>query len=330
MLRLRLLPVGIWLIAGAVVATAVLTARSMRFNPLGVLTSVMSQLLVVLAGFIVVSLVYALRRKGTAWAHALCATTAALCSGVLAVALAKTPFGLNGLNADQSFRSADMTRFSLTAAPVDFGYPGHGSFIPPLWFWVSGRAAAVLGMDGWEAMKWAQIATAFLVPLAGFVFWRRVAGTGPGALATVLGVLAVPDPIKGDEWLSLVIMLPWWLDAFADVRAVGIRRWPAWAHGLVAGLMLSLYTAFFLPAAVATVGISIWYIWKETWRPFFLRCLIIVAVGLIVWGWVWVPAMYERLTGPPFELFQCFGSVTPVPYRNPSNSAWRALWPYAA
>lgn len=298
--------------SAALIAVA---THALPFRPLSVLTSAASQalVLVVAAGCLAVACV--LRRSAALWPHVLVAGTALLCSTVVIIALAKTPFGLNGLDADQSFRSASMTRFALTAAPVDFGYRGHGAFFPPLWFWTAGGIARLLGEEGWQAMKWAQIVTAFLVPLLALLFWRRVAGLGAGALATVLGVLAVPEPIKGDEWLALVVMLPWWLNAFAGVQAPDVRRWPAWAHGVVAGLLLSLYTAFFLPAAVATLGLAAWSIRRGTWRPLWRRWAVIVAVGLVVWGWVWVPAIYERITGPPFSASQFFwfGDTSPLP-----------------
>lgn len=306
---------GIWLVAAALVAGAAGAVRALDFNPLGLLASTFTQTLVLLLAAAATGAAWRLRRRDLVWPHVPVAATAVLTAVVLVISVAKTPFGLGGLHADQSFRSAAMTRYALTALPVDFGYRGHGTSVPPLWYWLAGRAAAWADLDGWQAMKWAQIVTAFAVPLVAYLWWRRVAGPAPAALVTVLGVLAVPDPVKGEEWLSLVVMLPWWLDAFADVRAAGAARWPAWAHGIVAGLMLSLYTAFFLPAAVATLVVAGQAVRARRWRPLLRRWLGLVGSGLLVWAWVWIPAAYERLTGGPYRLFQLswFGDTSPVP-----------------
>lgn len=310
--------VAVW-VAGAlfVVAVALLTAR-VQFNPLSPLVTAGCLGLVVGAGAGATVLAWRWRgspRWSGLWPHLVTAVTAVTLSSVLVISLAATPLGVQATSADQSFRSVIMERYSLSALPTDFGYDGHGSFYPPLWFWLAGRAGALLGLPGWEMMKWAQIATAFCVPLLALLFWRRVVGLQLAALVAIVSTLAVPDVIKGDEWLSLAIMLPWWIDAFADVRGPDVRRRPAWVHGLVAGAMLSLYTAFFLPAALATLIVAVRAIRAGSWAPVLRRWAVIVAVGLVVWAWVWVPAVIERLTGPPYDSAQLrwFGNANAVP-----------------
>lgn len=312
--------VGVW--AGSalfVVAVALVTAR-VAFNPLGPLAT--TGCLALVAGVGAGATVLAWRWRGSRrpwssglWPHLVTAATAATLSSVLVISLAGTPFGVQATSADQSFRSVVMERYSLSALPTDFGYDGHGAFYPPLWFWLAGRAGALLGLPGWEMMKWAQVATAFCVPLLALLFWRRVVGLRLAALVSIVATLAVPDVIKGDEWLSLAIMLPWWIDAFADVRGPGVHRRPAWVHGIVAGAMLSLYTAFFLPAALATLVIGANAIRTGIWARVLRRWAGIVAVGLVVWAWVWVPAAIERLTGPPYDSAQLrwFGNANAVP-----------------
>lgn len=282
------------------------------FSPLASAAGQVLVLIVVLVGTLAAVLS---RRHPLLWPHVLVAAGALATSLSIALPLAGTPLGLMGFDGDQSFRTASMTRYADTALPVDFGYKGLPTFFPPLWYWVSGRFAALVGVPGWEAMKWAQIVTAWLVVVLGFWAWRRIVGVRTAALVSVIAALAVPDPIKGDEWLSLMLIIPWWLDAFADTRMAGVRRLPAWVHGIIAGLMLSLYTAFFLPAAVATLGAAV-LAWRgRRFGTWLRRSLVLVGVGLVVWTWVWVPTLLATVVRGPGHNYQFrwYGDINHVP-----------------
>lgn len=311
----RLAVAAVWMVAVLVLIGTGFVSDTSTFDPLSPLTSALSQGLVLVLVAVSAATVWLLRGHPSLWPQVVTAATSVLVAAMPLISLAKTPYGLQGVSTDQSIRSVMMQRFSMTASPVDFGYEGHGSASPPLWFWLSGRVGDLLEVPGWEMMKWAQIATAFMVPVVALIFWRRVVGLPPAALVAAVTTLAVPDLVRGDEWLSLVVMLPWWLDAFADVRVAGVRRWPDWLHGMVAGLMLSLHTAFFPSAAVATLMVFAVALRRGTWRTLLPRWLVLVAVGLVVWAWVWVPALYERVTGPAYHNHQLlwFGGVNAVP-----------------
>lgn len=295
-----------WGSAAALLVIVTLVCRSVPFWPLSPLQQTFAQGAVLLGALSAGGALVLLRRRPTERAHAVVAVTSCVLATVLSVNLTHTPFGLDGLDRDQAFRTASMTRFALSAVPADFGYPDLGPFYPPLWFWTSGRLAVLLGIPGWEMMKWAQIGTAFLVPLLGYLVWRRVLPAGPAAAAAVLGTLVAAIPPKGDEWLALVLMVPWWLDAFADVQATDRRRLPAWWHGFAAGMLLSLHTAFFIPAAMATVILLVLRSRQGRLGEVLRRGSVLVLVGLLVWCWVWVPMLLERLAGAASENRQFF------------------------
>ena len=303
-----------WLISAFCVGLSALVLHTIEFNPLSPLASALSEALVYITGGTALLLVVLLRRRNGVWPHVVVAAMAYLTSTLLIIGLAGTPYGLGGTQGDLAFRSLIMTRYSLTWLPVDYSYRGHGAFMPPLWYWVAGRLADIAGVVGWQAMKWAQITSAFLVPAVALLFWRRVVGLRVGAVVAIVGTLAMPDAVRGDEWLALTILLPWWLDAFGDVQSPDVRRLPAWLHGIFAGLLLLLYTGYFLSAGVATIVVAVVAAQRRCFGYYMRRWSVLVAVGLTVWSPVWVPAIYERLTGPPFQLFQLrwFGVTYPT------------------
>jgi len=221
-----------WLLAATAVIVTIMVTQRIDFDPLSDITSGTTQAIVLIFAVTAIGLCLSIRHRSGVWPHIVVSACAAVTASVLAISLAKVPFGLDGLGGDQSFRSVAMTRYSITALPADFGYRGLGTFMPPLWYWLAGRVAAAIGMPGWTLLKWAQIVTAFLAPALAFWFWRRVVDLRAAAVVAAIAVVAVPNPLKGEQWLSMALILPWWLNAFADIHGPRVRRWPAWLHGI--------------------------------------------------------------------------------------------------
>jgi galactan 5-O-arabinofuranosyltransferase len=222
------------------------------------------------------------------------------------VALHGTRWGWSGLFADASFRTQMATRYADTPALVDYGYRGLPAYYPPALGWLQGRLAAVTDLAGWEAVKPVQLVVGALVPVAAYLLWRSVVGALPAVAVAGLTTVWTAHPQKPDEWLVLTCLLPWWLLAVRDVRAPGVRRWPAWGLGLVLGALLLVHTYWFLPFGLATLLALA----HEAVRPrrsstgrreprlSWRRALTIGAVGLgvsVVW---WVPVLAARLRLP--------------------------------
>src|SRR3954452_13699258 len=146
-------PAWAWLVGSvAVVATValVLVAPTAAVGDPSV--DVFTQLLLVLAVVLaVVVLALRFRPETTGFLLALI-TGLFLCAGA-AVLLNANAFAPLGAAADQSYRTAYVTKFAHHWALVDYGYKGLPSFYPPLFFWVLGRFSAVLGVAAWHMLK---------------------------------------------------------------------------------------------------------------------------------------------------------------------------------
>ena len=107
------------------------------------------------------------------------------------VPLSATRLYLDGLQADQSFRTQFLTRMTQTAHLADMNYWDLPSYYPSAWFWGGGRLANLLGLPGWEVYQpWALVSIAAaacaLVPV-----WQRLTGSLPQGAAIALVITSI-------------------------------------------------------------------------------------------------------------------------------------------
>ncbi|TCW23647.1 arabinofuranosyltransferase [Dietzia cinnamea] len=108
-----------------------------------------------------------------------------LATSHLGLLLSGTPHYLFGLGGDQLNRVAYVTRFADSPAIADPFYADAAPFYPPQWFWVGGRLAALLGVDGWVFYKPYAIVTMAIAGAIAFVAWRWLV---PARLAVLFGL----------------------------------------------------------------------------------------------------------------------------------------------
>jgi galactan 5-O-arabinofuranosyltransferase len=244
------------------------------------------------------------RRGSTAATVVVAATSVVLC-GLATVALHGTRWSFNGLYSDAGFRTEAATRFADTAASADYGYRGLPAYYPPALPWLEGRLALLLDVPAWAAMKPVTLVMAALVPVLGWLLWRRVLADLPAALVTAAVVLATVDLVRPDEFLVLTLVVPWWLDLVRGLRRPGVRPLPAWAYGAVLGVLLLFHTFYFVPLAVATVaGVVVDVVRRRPWplRP--ARAAVVAAVGVLIASPYWVPMAMLKLSGAPSDNLQ--------------------------
>lgn len=180
----------------------------------------------------------------------------ALIGGVAAISLLGllrgTPFSLNGLQFDQSFRTESITRFANTFQLVDFVYKGEPAFYAPAFFWVLGRAADLLAIEPWRILKPATIATTMAIPVISYLLWRRHLPARSAALVSAVPLL-VQNAYEPYAWLVLVSIVPWWLEVVQGPSRPGARPWSPQVLGLIGGALFLTYYLFFFVALLAVV-----------------------------------------------------------------------------
>ncbi|MGN2634835.1 galactan 5-O-arabinofuranosyltransferase [Nocardia takedensis] len=246
----------------------------------------------------------------------------------LGMPLAATKLYLFGISVDQEFRTEYLTRLTDSPALRDMTYIDLPPMYPAGWFWVGGRVANVLGMDGWEAYKPYAIGSLAVAAVLALVLWSKLI-RADWAVAVTAATTAVTLAYAAPEAYSAVIVV---LLAPALVLAWGAIHRPAeatttaataggWGAVLGTGLFLGLgatfYTLYFLVAAFAVflmgltaAAIAVYTFRSEArrtkatepvraWRaavPPLLRMVVIAMIAGLVAATVWLPYLLKTLT----------------------------------
>ncbi|WP_327121459.1 galactan 5-O-arabinofuranosyltransferase [Nocardia sp. NBC_01730] len=193
----------------------------------------------------------------------------------LGMPLAATKLYLFGVSVDQEFRTEFLTRLTDSAALRDMTYADLPPYYPSGWFWIGGRMANLLGMDGWEVFKPYAIGFLAVAAVVALVLWSKLI-RADWAVGVAAAVTAVTVAYAAPEAYSavIVILLPpalvlAWGALHRPLENVGARAaasdgdpaarvsgtadgWGAViGTGLFLGLAATFYTLYFGVAAFA-------------------------------------------------------------------------------
>ncbi|MFV2017769.1 arabinofuranosyltransferase [Micromonospora sp. LOL_023] len=240
----------------------------------------------------------AVRRWAPAATEALAGISAGLAAAwlvlVLRAALHGTPFGFGGLGGDMLRMSAAATRYTVTMTSSDTMLPGLPSEYPPLYSWLVGRSAVLLDQPAWQMLGDAEVLLLSASLLAGFLLWRRQVGAWAALAVSCVGVLAWSDPRKAYEVLALMIFIPWVVETFTRPPRERLHWLTA---GLLGGLMVVLYQAWMVYAALGLMVLVVLAWRAEPDRRSYLRRLVLVAtVATVTSCWYVLPYLWALLT----------------------------------
>ncbi|GAB2650883.1 galactan 5-O-arabinofuranosyltransferase [Nocardia goodfellowii] len=226
------------------------------------------------AAVLLVAAIWLLRERKWPWMAKLLswAGISTFVTVTLGMPLAATKLYLFGVSVDQEFRTEYLTRLTDSAALRDMTYVDLPPFYPAGWFWVGGRVANVLGMDGWEAFKPYAIGSLAVAAVLSLVLWSKLI-RADWAVAVTAATTAVTVTWAAPEAYSAVIVL---LFAPALVLAWGALHRPAapgaertaggWGAvvgtGLFLGMAATFYTLHFLVAAFAVALMGLLAAWS--------------------------------------------------------------------
>ncbi|WP_212748873.1 galactan 5-O-arabinofuranosyltransferase [Nocardia cyriacigeorgica] len=227
------------------------------------------------AALLVASIVL-IRRKSKLWLAKLLswAGISAFVTVTLGMPLAATKLYLFGVSVDQEFRTEYLTRLTDSAALRDMTYADLPPFYPAGWFWIGGRVANVLGMDGWEVFKPYAIASIAVAAVISLVLWSELI-RADWAVAVTAAVTAFGVAYASPEAYGAVIavLLPPVL-----VLAWGALHRPADQRGTARGWGAVIGTGLFLGVAAT------FYTLYLAFAAFAVTLMALVAAGYAVWA----------------------------------------------
>lgn len=297
---LRTLAAGIAGGVLALVAWFVLKAVSLpAFN-----TSMVTRALATAGSFVLIALAAVLAflwvrgRKHWIISAVLALVPAGLVVTSLGIPLAATRLYLDGIQVDQGFRTQFLSRMTETASHADMSYKDLPTFYPMGWFWLGGRMANVLGMQGWEVYQpWALVSLAFAAAMLTPI-WRKLTGSLPTAAAiAVVTTAIVLTEVPDEPYAAVVAML---LPA-AIVTAYHALKgsWPATvALAAYLGVSACYYTLFTAIAALSVVAIAfaLFFLQERSFTP--LKHLLIVGLSsMLIAALAWGPYLLRVLSG---------------------------------
>lgn len=229
------------------------------------------------------------------------AALSALATVLLAIPLQTTKLFLGGSSVDNTFRLQYMERMASTTSLADVNYRDLPAYYPGGWFWLGGRFANLLGVDGWLAYKPYSIAWAALTAVIAFVLWSLVLRRNLALLAAVATVLAGSIAMATEEpyawptaaWLPPIALLAW--QVFR--RRVRTPAWPLALIGVYLGFSAITYTLHLVFGVVvlAVLAVLAGFLDARSGEPLgplvgqlLLRLVVIGVIGgviaLITWG----------------------------------------------
>ncbi|OEY07552.1 hypothetical protein A0K93_05910 [Corynebacterium sp. BCW_4722] len=247
---------------------------------------------------VVVAVLWTRGRRSWLNAAVLALVPAGLVVTSLGIPLAATRLWLDGIQVDQGFRTQFLSRMTETASHADMSYKGLPTFYPMGWFWLGGRMANVLGMQGWEVYQpWALVtlaaAAAMLTPI-----WRKLTGSLPTAAAIAVVTTTIVLMECPEEPYAAVVAM------FVPAAAVGAYHalngsWAAtWALAAYLGVSASFYTLFTAIAALTVVVIAVvlFFVHEHSHTPL-IHLLVVGFTSLAIAAVSWGPYIFRLLTG---------------------------------
>ncbi|MBF6092315.1 galactan 5-O-arabinofuranosyltransferase [Nocardia cyriacigeorgica] len=230
----------------------------------------------VASAVLLIASIVLIRRKSALWPAKLLswAGISAFVTVTLGMPLAATKLYLFGVSVDQEFRTEYLTRLTDSAALRDMTYADLPPFYPAGWFWIGGRVANVLGMDGWEVFKPYAIASIAVAAVISLVLWSELI-RADWAVAVTAAVTAFGVAYASPEAYGAVIavLLPAVL-----VLAWGALHRPADQRGTAGGWGAVIGTGLFLGVAAT------FYTLYLAFAAFAVTLMALVAAGYAVWA----------------------------------------------
>lgn len=218
-------------------------------------------------------------------------------------------YALGGVNGDQSFRTAYITKFANFSGLIDFTYHGLPSFYPPLYYFLLGKLSLLLQTPPYVMSKYGLMMTVFFLPYITFGLWSLIVGQKKAVVITYVMVL-LPVWYKPSGWIALYLFVPWWLFFIVGISGKPINR--KWWYFITGGILGSIiFQTFYFLFLVGGMSLILDYVFKK----FFVRQtsvslnhyvnpLIMLIITALLSSYYWFPFLRSMYTTGGWEQYQ--------------------------
>ncbi len=212
---------------------------------------------------------------------------------VTKAALYGTKSSFGGNVGDAHRITAQAEKYATSWGSTDLFLPHTPSDYPPLYTWLTGRAAQVTGVPAWQLMQNTQILWMSATVIVVFVLWRHLVPAPLAAVVAMLSFVAYNNPIKPYEVIVLVVVTPWVLSTFGNPPRGRMHWLPA---GIVGGLIFLTYQGYLVFMALGVLAL-IWWSWRgaEDRKAYLLYLLKVAVTAFVVMSWYFIPYVWATL-----------------------------------
>ncbi|WP_430335792.1 galactan 5-O-arabinofuranosyltransferase [Rhodococcus sp. ACT016] len=233
----------------------------------------------------------------------------------LGMPLSATKLYLHGISVDQEFRTEYLTRLTDSAALHDMTYADLPPYYPAGWFWIGGRVANLLGMDGWETFKPYAIGSIAVAAVLALVLWNKLIRADWAVVVALAGAALVVAYGSAEPYGAVIAVLipPVLVLAWGGLHRPDKAGRGGWGAVVGTGVFLGLAAAFYtlylgltafavtLMALVAAVlAVRAQGSWRALLDPL-LRLAVTAAIAVAIALIVWLPYLLEAAQGSPAD-----------------------------
>ena len=269
-------------------------ARALDLDPFSVGGAVMPIAVGCCIG--VALLAYRLFRPSTVVVGVAAGAYASWMALTMATALVGTPYGYGQLGGDEG-RLLAMAAKNMTSWGSADAFVRHlPTEYPPLYPWVLGHVAHVLGRPAWRIEGDAQIALMSGAFVIGYVLWRRLVGAPSAFMIEALAPASTAQPSKAYEFVTVLVIIPWILGAFA--APLRDRRHMHWLPaGVIGGLIVVTYSAYLAFSMLGILAIAFLALRESRRRgPYLVHVVALTVTAAVVASWYVVPFLSTYLS----------------------------------
>jgi hypothetical protein len=287
----RLVAIVVWLVGVGVAFEVVRVAKA---DPVSVRGAMMPVGIGLGVFTVLLRALWTARRAAIALIGAVVGAYGAWVALVTKAALYGTPMSFGGMVGDAHRITAQATKYATSWGSTDVFLPNTPSDYPPLYTWLTGRAAQLLGEPAWQLMQNTQVLWLSATVVAVFLLWRHLVPAPVAAIIAMLAFVGNDNPVKPYEVITLTVMVPWVLATVGNPPRARLHWLPA---GIIGGLIFLTYQGYLVFMGLGILAVA-WWAWHgaEDRRAYLLHLARVAASAFVVSSWYVVPYVWATLT----------------------------------
>jgi len=120
-----------------------------------------------------------------------------------------TGFAVNGIQGDNFYRTALVTRMAYSGYPLDFAYKGFSSFFSPLYWYCLALFARIFNIKPYKMLKLGILFLCYFIPILLFEVWKKIYKEKISFIITLITLISLFDAYSPDHMIVIFFIVPY-------------------------------------------------------------------------------------------------------------------------